>query len=207
MWRCPKCGTEMEDTLAMCSVCGTSPDGTEFPTYHTDQRARAARRPSPVAGVPRRFGMGKLFGITALFAGLFGLLSWLSAHPTVYPVIVVFLFAVGAAQALFFGGKRPREASILAGFFLGPLTAVAFVGYLVWRRGWNPYYPIDWIAISLGLLALSAVGAGLGYVGGCLIASVFLGKRPSEPAAEDPPTDFVVAEVVERPAAPHPGAH
>ena len=33
MWQCPKCGVEVEDSLKLCWICGTSPDGTEHPGY------------------------------------------------------------------------------------------------------------------------------------------------------------------------------
>lgn len=205
MWLCPKCGTEVEDSLDLCWICGTSPDGTEYP--HIPQAWRASeplREPPalievvraikeglgkrtlpPGAGVPRRFSLGRLMLITAFFAVLFGLLSWLDAPPVVFVVVGVFVTVVGLAQAILYSGKKPRKASVVAGSAVGVVVSMIWCVFLVFAVGGRPriggflcWFPL-WIAFCAG------VGAVLGYVAGCLIASVFLGKRVDLPEADD----------------------
>src|SRR4051812_21446564 len=33
MWTCPKCGAKVDPNFEVCWQCGTSPDGTEDPTF------------------------------------------------------------------------------------------------------------------------------------------------------------------------------
>jgi hypothetical protein len=33
MWRCPKCGSKVDDSFEVCWSCGTTPDGVEDPDF------------------------------------------------------------------------------------------------------------------------------------------------------------------------------
>ncbi len=197
MWQCPNCGKELEDSVKLCWICGTSPDGTEYPSYPTtgdsgtflgglvkEIRSRPDGLPT-AAGVPRRFGLDKLMIITAFYAVLFGLLSWLGAPPILFVAVAVFFTVVGLAQVFLYSGKKPRKASIVAGSVLcASIPVVTMVAGLWLGRGnFNVVMFITRFAVFAAVLAL--VGGLLGYVTGCLIASVFLGKRSNLPEAED----------------------
>ncbi len=209
MWLCPQCGLEVEDSLKWCWICGTSPDGTEYPripgagdaselsrqplTRKVIRRIGALRRRlggirlPKAAGVPRRFSLGRLMLITAFFAVLFGLLSWLDAHPILFVAVGVFVVLVGLAQVFLFSGKKPRKASVVAGSAVGALIVV--VGFLVdLFTGGVPFGDILFgmffaLPVMTGISAL--LGGVLGYMAGCLIAGVFLGKRVDLPEADD----------------------
>ena len=203
MWQCPKCGTEVDDSLKLCWICGTSPDGTEYRSYASTadsrQKVRLAvetfnRRklafvaePGDLvdAGVPRRFGLDKLMIITAFYAVLFALMSWLGAHPIVFVVVAMFFTGVGLAQAFLYSGNKPRKASIVAGSVLCASIPVATMVAGLWlgRGNFDIFMFIARYAVLAAVLAL--VGGLLGYVTGCLIASIFLGKRSSLPEADD----------------------
>lgn len=127
-------------------------------------------------GVPRRFAVGTAMIITAMYSVLFAVMKSLGAHPLVMVIVAVFFTVVGAAQMLLFGGRRPREASIIAGaVFCGAMSAV---GHLIaWfpeggSLGFHPFAIIGWLLCST--LGLALVGVLLGYVAGCLTAGVFL---------------------------------
>ena len=205
MWQCPQCGKELEDSAKLCWICGTSPDGTEYPHIPRAWRAseplreppdlievvgaikeaRGKRTLPPAAGVPRRFSLGRLMMITAFFAVLFGLLSWLDAPAVVFVVVGVFVTVVGLAQAILFSGKSPRKASVVAGSAVGAVVATMWCLFLVFVvpgglgvGGFLSLFPA-FIAFCAG------VGAVLGYLAGCLIAGVFLGKPVDLPEADD----------------------
>jgi len=188
MWECPRCGTEVKDTLTLCWVCGTSPDGKPFPWGQTrqDNRLDKVRLPRSVAaGVPRRFGIGKLMAITALFAVLFGLMKWLSFYPIVFAMVGVFVAGIGAAQALLFGGRKPRQASVIAGSLLSVTFCVAGFTVDCLESGF-PRGEYLFLAF-MGLLVFIVLGAGLGYLAGCLMAGLFLRDLYVREKTSDPP--------------------
>jgi hypothetical protein len=80
-----------------------------------NDQADANQRRAP-AGVPRRFGISKLLLITALFSVIFAILRSFEAEPIVFVGVGIFFAVVGVAQAVLFHGKRPRLASMVAGF-------------------------------------------------------------------------------------------
>lgn len=148
MWQCPKCALEVDDSSGWCWSCGTGRDGTVYadiplawvvsepvpepPQVSQTVRARNAAGVEvvrPAAGVPRRFGLGKLMLITAFFAVLFAVLSCLNAHPLVFVAVAGFVTLVGLSQAILFSGKMPRQASVVTGSVVCALMPV--VGFLV----------------------------------------------------------------------------
>jgi apolipoprotein N-acyltransferase len=153
--------------------------------HNASRRERWYCRP---AGVPRRFGVGKLLMMTALFSVLFGILQILMMPPIVFFVLIFFSVGVGAAQAILYQGKQPRRASVLAGAIFGATAAPLSLFALMWEHG----VPLEY-EVLLGFLAASIVGAlpgaAFGYVAGCLIAGLFLIKERED--AETPDAEAV----------------
>lgn len=137
---------------------------------NADNGSRDGSGSSGQFGVPRRFGVGTLLTITAIFAALFGMLSALGAHPIEFGGVTLFFVAVALGQAVLFKGKRPREASLLVGGCLLPL--VLFVEAVVTFFAHGYAAPVAGMACSLPVLA--GVGALLGYLAGGVIAGVLL---------------------------------
>jgi hypothetical protein len=127
-----------------------------------------------VAGVPRRFGLVRVLGLLVLFALGFGLLRWLNAPASFFVGVTLFVVLIGPAQALLFGGRKPREASFWAGLFAAPAVAVV-VGLFASRIDGRPR-PIDLTAVWISATYLTVLGGPLGYVAGALVAAVFLVK-------------------------------
>lgn len=207
MWQCPKCGTAVQDSLKWCWICGTSPDGSEYPHHlpagnQSDplavplsviRKIDALKRPRGPAGlpeavgVPRRFGLDKLMLITAFFAVLFALMTWLGAHPVLFVSVSLFVVVVGLAQAVLFSGKSPRKASIVAGSAVGVLgTAGGFVWVLWTERGHLAIGDIFAITFGFALMAIfwAFSGGVLGYLAGCLIAGIFLRRTGTQAEAD-----------------------
>jgi len=127
-------------------------------------------------GVPRRFAIGTAMLITAMYSVLFAVMKSLGAHAIVMVIVALFFTVVGAAQMLLFGGRKPREASLIAGaVFWG---AAPTVGFLIARfsigspPGAQPFAIVG--GLLCGTLGSALLGVVLGYVAGCLTAGVFL---------------------------------
>jgi small basic protein len=132
---------------------------------------RVAQPEPQVFGVPRRYDLATLMAVTLAYACLFGALRALSWPPEAMVWTAGFLTVIGAAQALLFGGKRPREASLFAG--VGLLMAVVMV-----ERGihavWQDVLMDATQTLSLFFIAIVLPGFLLGYAGGVIVAGVFL---------------------------------
>jgi hypothetical protein len=131
--------------------------------------------------------VGKLMAITTLFAGLFGVMTWLGTPPVVFAAIAVFFALVGLAQAILFQGRRPRQASVVAGIALCELSVVGFVIAMIWIRGIPSFFELSRVLVTLLLVMLCCgpIGAGLGYLAGCVIAAVFLRKQSESEDTEE----------------------
>jgi hypothetical protein len=207
VWQCPKCGLEVEDSLKWCWICGTQRDtaaeaeiplawvvaeGVPEPTQATqtvgvgnDPGVERVRRE---AGVPRRFGVGKLLLITAFFAVVFAVLRCLNAPWLLFVGVAGFVTIIGLSQAILYSGRRPRRASVVTGAVLGGL--VPAVGFLVLLFSERPHLAMDDLAggaffVAVGTLIYAVIGGGLGYMAGCLIAGMFLGKGSTLPETEE----------------------
>src|SRR4030042_2439286 len=173
----PQCGVENVDSSAVCWISGASADGTQYPATWSEPdrsspKARAAWLPKAV-GVPRRFAVGKLMAITTLYAAVFALLSSVGAHPLVFLSVAIFVTGIGLAQALLFGGTKPRMASILAGAVLGftmSCTALCLVVGLRPQLGWRD----PWILFEFFMCFVlgAPMGALWGYLVGGLIGGL-----------------------------------
>jgi uncharacterized protein YhhL (DUF1145 family) len=132
-------------------------------------------------GMPRQFSIGTAMILTALFALLLGLLRTIGATPFMFAVASVFVVAIAACQAVLFGGRNPRKASVLAGAAMGLLLFARFAVLLLWREQGYRYFDPNGYAI-LGFMGVMStlVGTLFGYVAGWFIAAVFLVRK--EPA-------------------------
>ena len=131
---------------------------------------RVAKPEPQVFGVPRRYDLATLMAVTLAYACLFGALRALDAFPEAMVWIAGFLTVIGAAQALLFGGKRPREASYLTGAAL--MLAVMVIGWGIEPLGRAFQNRAIFMFILFSTYAI--FGALLGYAGGGLVAGVFL---------------------------------
>lgn len=159
--------------------------------------------PPRVYGAPRRFDLATLLSVSTASALLFGVLRLLGAGPWGFFLISAFLTWVALAQAVLYGGKRPRLASLWAGGAVG-LVGACWLSQnnLPWQwsllRG-----PWDFFLLLFGLVVSCSCGfafwAFLGYLAGALIAGVFLiadgirrrlQRRPAPPldGEQNPPT-------------------
>lgn len=126
---------------------------------------------TPVTGVPRRFGVGTLLVITAMYAVLFAVLRAISLPPIFFVFYALFFTAVGLGQMLLFQGKQARRASAYVG--AGFSLVASFLCYgaaRVWELSSSLshlFFPIDPLVAVLG-------GMLSGYLVGVLIAGVFL---------------------------------
>lgn len=117
-----------------------------------------------VYAVPRRFGTGTLLVATTLFAMLFAFLQWARARPEELFFYSAFVATVSVAQMVF--ERSPRWASVLAGGFYLPLSMLIIPmvrGRGVWRG-----------TGSIGFIEWTILGLCIGYLGGALVAGIFL---------------------------------
>jgi RimJ/RimL family protein N-acetyltransferase len=126
--------------------------------------------PSSAVGVPRRFGLAAVMLMMTLAAVILAILRSLDANPWVFVVVAVMFVGVAAAQVLLFGGKKPREASLLAGAVLFPLSLLGAIAFASGRG--NPI-PAD-ADVCFGMACAVPAGIVLGYGAGVLTAGVFL---------------------------------
>ncbi len=152
----------------------TTPDDSDSP-------------PAPdhcAVGFPRQYGIRTMLIITAIYGVLFAFLAWLEAHPVLFVLPAVFLAGVGLAQMFLFQGRRPREASLLAGscLFFAAAAVVVVICHLGGESGDG--------ALLWAVVLAPAVGAALGYLVGVAIAGPFLVAkrlRHRRAAGEDNP--------------------
>jgi hypothetical protein len=147
------------------------------------------RLPPPQAGVPRRFSVGELMLVVSFFAVLFAVMRSLDFHPAVFAVVGLFFVVVAVGQAVLFGGKDPRRASVRVGAVLAAIAIVllslfpfamrllgrfpSFIELLVW-----------FVTFTAALAAGVPLGGLAGYLAGALLAGVFLILRMVRPPRE-----------------------
>jgi hypothetical protein len=126
-----------------------------------------------VYAMPRRFGLGTILVATAVFAVLFAALEYTRARPWELIFYASFVATVALSQALLH--HAPRWASILAGGVYLPLSIWLFGSN---GRRWGiprhfRFDPRDGDVMQVLILA-AVIGLLIGYLGGALIAGVFL---------------------------------
>ncbi|MCR9295739.1 MAG: hypothetical protein NXI32_23725 [bacterium] len=122
-------------------------------------------------GAPRVFDLFTLLAVTLAFALMFALLRLiepllLSDLPLVAISLGTFVTLIAIAQLALWGGNKPRLASVVAG------PAIWFVIAM----GLTARNPQNYLSIfaMLGLLGSSILGVLAGYLGGAVVAGVFL---------------------------------
>ena len=121
-----------------------------------------------VASVPRRFGVGVLLILMTAFAVLFSAMRTVGARPEIFILVSGLFLGVTLGQILLFQGKKPREASLWAGGVIFPLEVLVLCLCEASSTG-------DSAEFGMSMVCCAAVfGALLGYLAGCLMASVFL---------------------------------
>jgi hypothetical protein len=115
-------------------------------------------------GVPRRFGLAALLVVIGCFGVLCALLAHLNTHWFLVEVICVMLLGIGTLQMLR-GPAKARQSSILVGSVTMALVGV--IGALL-----NP--PNSRSSGILVFCVWTILGPGAGYLGGLLVAGVFL---------------------------------
>jgi hypothetical protein len=116
-------------------------------------------------GVPRRFGLGALLVVTGCFGALFAMLSALNTHWILVQVICCMLLIIGMLQMLRGPGKA-FESSVLTGIAIMAVVGV-IGGLLEPPESGTP-------GVIIFLLWAMIIGPAAGYLGGVLVASVFL---------------------------------
>ncbi|MFC1758580.1 leucine-rich repeat domain-containing protein [Planctomycetota bacterium] len=131
----------------------------------------------PQTGIPRQFSTGAILIFASLYALLIRLLLWINIEPIVIIGLAVFLTGVGIAQACLFGGHKPRQASVLAGFFLGPVSLLAyFISSPMFMDIFNRFRWPNLIAgfVYPVIVYGQAFGMLLGYLLGLFAAAAFV---------------------------------
>ncbi len=122
-------------------------------------------------GAPRVFDLYTLLAVTLAFAVIFAFLRLIEPAldtniANVAIAIGIFSTLTAIAQLALWGGKKPRIASVVSG---PPIWMLLWLSVLAA----NPRAlmdPSNWI----GMLCSSVLGIPAGYLGGALVAGVFL---------------------------------
>jgi hypothetical protein len=130
------------------------------------ERLLADRFAPRVYSAPRRFDLVTLFIVTLAYSLLFALMSSFQFPPGASLTAAGFITIVGVAQAVLFGGRRPRAASIWTG---AVLYCVPVLGGLI---GLGPLAFAGVPSIYLGMQLV--IGGLFGYLAGACVGGVFL---------------------------------
>ena len=141
----------------------------------------AARQIEEIASVPRHYGPGTLLVITAAYAMLFAGFKAFGTDQVWWIGTAVFLTGIGIAQVIG-GPKRARPASAIAGAIVLPLVVAGAV-YALYFTSENPQsLPSNEFLEITGLVCFAILGSPLGYLGGVLVAGIFLLMRYADVA-------------------------
>ncbi len=128
----------------------------------------------PAIGVPRRFGVFLMMLMVTFYAVLFSVLTVLRATPVVFALMAFLFTGIGIGQAVLFGGRFPRAASIWAGSILVPIEAVIFCSiendFLYFGRMSRGSAIAAGIAVVIVCIPMGAI---LGYLFGTVTAGGF----------------------------------
>ncbi len=194
MWRCLTCGGEAADSAENCPVCGDPRHGDKtvsrpmpprpLDELHYESVPPRARPLPPAVGIPRRFSVGTLMILTAVFAVIFSTMKVLGAPPLVFGGIALFFFGVGLCQILLFQGREPRQASLVGGFVMGVVVAVAaaVTGSIFGGQSMQQFNRDDAMVFAVIFFLF---GGPFGYLAGCVLAAIFLVRK--EPDDGPPP--------------------
>ncbi len=124
----------------------------------------------PAVGVPRRFGVFIMMLMVTLYVVLFSLLKMLRASNLVFGLLALLFTGIGVGQAVLFGGRYPRAASIWIGSILVPIEACVFA--MASAPSHAP--PSETVVVLLAVFLFGIpLGAVFGYLFGTLTAAGF----------------------------------
>lgn len=126
-------------------------------------------------GAPRVFDLFTLLAVTVAFALLFGFLKLVEPAldgnlPVIAVGISVFVTLIALAQLTLWGGQLPRLASLVAGPVLWIILLVCV--YITSSRRLPDISTI--LGIILSCICTLPIGILIGYLGGAVVAGVFL---------------------------------
>jgi len=125
----------------------------------------------PAVGVPRRFGVFLLMLMVTLYAILFSFLRTLHASNTIFALLAVLFTGIGIGQAVLFGGRYPRAASIWIGAVMAPIEIII---YCCLENDFGRLSGSEFVAAAIVLvIAGIPLGAIFGYLFGTLTAGGF----------------------------------
>lgn len=130
---------------------------------------------SDAYGAPRVFDLYTLLAVIVAFAIMFGALKLIeplldSSLPAVAAGASIFVTGIAIAQLAMWGGRLPRLASIVAGPALWIILHLGFaVGFGALRGSFEAVF-----LLIVAVVTSSPVGMFFGYLGGAVVAGVFL---------------------------------
>ncbi len=125
----------------------------------------------PAIGVPRRFGVFLMMLMVTLYAILFSFLRTLHASNTIFALLAVLFTGIGIGQAVLFGGRYPRAASIWIGAVMAPIEIII---YCCLENHFGQLSGSEFVAAAIVLvIAGIPLGAIFGYLFGTLTAGGF----------------------------------
>jgi len=127
------------------------------------QYVGGVRRPDGTHGTPRRYSLRTIFLVMTCLAASLAALRVLGTPSILLGNLLLLILMVGAAQALFFGGRFPRQASLVGGLLWGVLPAVFLVAQFGNRN-----------ETIMGMFCIVVVSPLLGYLSGGVVAATFL---------------------------------
>lgn len=152
----------------MADLQQTLDEAEKAPAHSEPNIAQVVEAARPkVYSAPRRFDLPTIFVVTTAYSVLFAGTSALDWPAVASACLAGFVTLIGLSQALLFGGKRPREASILSG---AALSCVAF--FAMWViNGARRYATFQFLTAGAASILF---GMLLGYLSGALVGGVFL---------------------------------
>lgn len=132
-----------------------------------DRLAGVPDAPKKVYSAPRRFDLATIFVVTFAYSLLFGAMKALSFPTMVSVSIAGFISIVGIGQALLFGGRQPRTASLVVGALVYAVSMAA-----AWLISGPRIYSAGMILLASSYSIVG--GAILGYLAGTFVGGVFL---------------------------------
>ncbi len=122
-------------------------------------------------GAPRVFDLYTLLAVTLAFALMFAFLRLIepllfNSLPQVAISLGTFVTLIAVAQLALWGGNKPRLASIVVGPIIWFVIGIGLTSQ-------NPRMFLS-LPAMLGLLCSTVIGLAAGYLGGAMVAGVFL---------------------------------
>lgn len=121
-----------------------------------------------IYSAPRRFDLSTILAVTAAYSVGLAMLRGFDTPPPVMLYFAIFITIVGVAQAMLFGGNKPRLASVLTGI------VISFLGILFVPHIGRFHSATVGDLIGFAFLVSISLGPLFGYLAGGLVGGVFL---------------------------------